>query len=213
MLEPRTRRVVAQVFQHCPVDTFVDVGANLGNYSWWVANENPAVKLMLFEPDPKNVQLLRKTIARSGLGAVALHTVALSDSTGVARFIIDDVSGAVGSLIDQRGTIYNLQDSYRLKLETTVETRVLDDFYAELVGHRVLMKVDVEGAEARVFRGASRVLNELRPIIVYESFDGSGTKLLKQAGYRVYAMEECSNYIAIPDGNEKLGEALQLPEA
>jgi FkbM family methyltransferase len=208
--EPKMSAVFCALLERYECGCFVDVGANLGGYSWLVANRHPAAKLLLFEPDAKNLRLLRKTIVRSGLARAELNDVALSDRSGSATFIVDDASGAAGSIVDQRGSVYNLQDSYGLTIERTVETRRLDQFFETLAGLRVVMKVDVEGAEPLVFAGATRVLAEIRPVIFFESFKGAGFEQLRRADYRIYSIGEQANYLALPAELEALASGLAV---
>jgi len=209
--EQRTRHALLTLFGRAACDFFVDVGANVGAYSWCIANAHPTAKALLFEPDERNQRLLSRSIARSGLDRFMVCPVALADRSGTARFIVDDASGAVGSLIDQRGGHYNLQDSYRLTVEAEVSTRCLDDYFAELAGHRVLMKVDVEGAEALVFRGAAHVLREVRPLLVFEAFGTDALELLRVAGYHVRPVGENSNYVGVAHADVGLLDGLDLP--
>ena len=51
--------------------------------------------------------------------------------------------------------------------------RKLDHYKQELLGKRVLIKIDVEGGELAVLRGASAILKETKPSIVFESFESS----------------------------------------
>lgn len=211
--EPRTCALFTETIDRCGCDCFVDVGANVGAYSWIVANRRPSARLMLFEPDPSNVRLLRKSIARSRLSNAELYAVALADRRGKAPFLVDEVSGAIGSLLGQAGGVERLRDSYGLTRCTTVETRRLDEFADSFTGSRVAMKVDVEGAESLVFAGAARVLSEIRPVVFCESFGGSGLSPLRSAGYRTFSVCENSNYLALPGELASLAEGLDLVEA
>ncbi|MBX3736151.1 MAG: FkbM family methyltransferase [Candidatus Didemnitutus sp.] len=88
--------------------------------------------------------------------------------------------------------------------------RLLADFQAEIRGPHSVLKIDVEGAEARVFAGASQVLREARPTIFYESFDRAGDPQLSAAGYVTFPLEENSNYLALPAERSALGAQLGL---
>ncbi len=192
----------------------VDVGANIGNFSWLVANAAPAVSLLLFEPDARNVALLQKTLRHSILPNARLEAVALSNQSGQAGFIVDEASGAVGSLVDQRGESggYNLHDSYRLTKVVDVPTRRLDEYLPFLAGSRILMKVDVEGAEHLVFAGAAEVLAQLQPVIFCESFHMWKLQALTNRSYRDFSLEEDSNYVAVPEERLSLIADLGLRE-
>ncbi len=63
----------------------------------------------------------------------------------------------------------------------------------------MVIKIDVEGAENQVLAGARRILEQVRPIIFIECFATTKMALLKELGYRLYDLQEGSNWIAIPD--------------
>ena len=49
---------------------FFDVGANHGRYSWIAQNESPDMKVIAFEPDPENVELLMLTVSVSSFSSL-----------------------------------------------------------------------------------------------------------------------------------------------
>ena len=54
---------------------------------------------------------------------------------------------------------------------TSVPMYPLDAFFEQAVGKRLLMKIDVEGFELDVLRGAARILSDIRPRVIFESND------------------------------------------
>jgi len=213
-MEQRTAGVFSRLVASGRFDCFVDIGANVGNYSWIVANLAPQARLVLFEPDRRNVLLLERTLRRSGLPDAHLHAVALSSITGEMPFVVDDASGATGSLMDQHGACngYNLHDSYGLQRKEIVATRRLDDFQTLLRGRRVLMKIDVEGAEHHVIEGASEVLGEMRPWLFCESFEPWKLRGLALQHYRIFSLEEDGNHLCVPEGVEVSTEVTLLTD-
>jgi FkbM family methyltransferase len=145
-----------------PGDVAVDVGANIGCHSLAFAEVvGPAGRVLAFEPEPRNVRLLRANAELNGL-AIEVHPVALSDAAG--RLTLHLVPGNAGAHAigpparagDGTGTV-------------EVEATTLDDALAALGGRKVrLLKMDVEGYEWRVVAGARRVLRQHRPIVMTE---------------------------------------------
>ena len=148
-----------------PTDTVVDVGANVGLHS--VLFDTLAARVLAFEPHPRIQHALRRTI--SGLPRTRLIACALADFEGTAPFNVegDHTAGALSALGE------------------LVQVRRLDDV---LMGDPVhFMKVDVEGHEVGVFRGAERTLRAHRPVIVYEQLRRAGSDahdFLEPLGYR-----------------------------
>jgi FkbM family methyltransferase len=161
---------------------FVDAGANVGLYSFHFVASRPGGHVISVEPDPANVECLRRTIARAGLASVEVQQIALSDREGDAIFLFDDVAGATGQLKDV-GPAF-VERHYRLlPREGRVRTGTLDRI---LGGRRPdILKIDVEGAEARVLQGAAGALRQVRPALILEMGDAREqcTALLADAGY------------------------------
>ena len=99
----------------------------------------------------------------------------------------------------------SLHAQYDMRTFRTVECCCLDSFRDELLGRRVVMKIDVEGAEDQALAGARTVLERVRPLIVIECFQAQKMASLSEFGYRVYYLGEGSNWLAIP--REYDGEA------
>ncbi|PYI83285.1 MAG: hypothetical protein DME26_15235, partial [Verrucomicrobia bacterium] len=76
--EPITTRVAQQLAR--PGDTFIDVGANIGFYSLVVVTTRPQIKVIAFEPNPKNYALLAENVRANQLTQITCEPVALSDS-------------------------------------------------------------------------------------------------------------------------------------
>ena len=197
--ESRTGSLFLQALQYCQPEFFLDVGANVGSYAWTAADFDSSLAVWLFEPDEKNIQLLRRTIAANKLSMARLIPMAVAASNGEIQFLVDDVSGATGSVENNSSNASSLHAHYELRKCRTVECCCLDSFFGELLGHRVVMKVDVEGAENQALAGARRILEQVRPTIFIECFETKKMALLKELGYRVYDLQEGSNWIAIPE--------------
>ena len=174
-----------------PGDIFVDVGANMGIYTL-VASRlvGEAGKVIAFEPSAQSFPLLRQNIALNGLTNVLAFPTALSHETGRARLYHgpDPVCNSLGKDPSWGGDAEE------------VATDALDNALRKISIDRVdVIKMDVEGAEEWVLRGALKVLTSMRPIVIFEINPGVCSclglsphgvpKLLQSLGYKCFVLE------------------------
>lgn len=153
-----------------PRGTFVDVGAHIGSVTSEVHFMRPEAKVIAFEAIPEKAAGLRRKFPD-----VEVHNFALWDSEGESSFFIDDEKSSCSSL--ERGASRSR--------EIKVQTRTLD----QLMAGRALdvLKIDVEGAELAVLRGASEVIDRERPIVMFESGPEVRFGFTKEAMYDFFA--------------------------
>jgi len=146
-------------------DVFWDIGANTGYYTLRVAPKFGHVRA--FEPNPDAVKILRNKIAKARIQNVMVEPFALADTTGTSRLYLftnvrEKTVGSRNSLIADPSTPWN--NSQKKEKTTTpsleVETRTIDSLLES--GRVDLMKIDVEGAEFMVLRGAKVALSQGR---------------------------------------------------
>ena len=145
-----------------------DVGANVGIWSLFFATEFESVsQVVVFEPDTVNERLLRENIALNDLlSRIVVRPVALSATSGEAEFQADPLTGSTGSLEKSEGFITRY---YGEKTQlTTVKISTIDEEIAAGLPVPQFLKIDVEGHECEVFRGAERMLSESRPLMIVE---------------------------------------------
>lgn len=169
-----------------------DVGTNIGVFSFTYANAYPGCKLVSFEPDQRNLECLRRTMSVWRLAAHTLVPCAVSDHSGQATFTTDRLSGATGTLVQGDGTFNQVHYSVKGQTETVDLVR-LDDFYQPDVPPG-LVKIDVEGSEVSVLRGATRLLSEASPVLLFESFtQGEDCRLLLSSyDYSLFDSDRCT---------------------
>ncbi len=139
-----------------PGMTVVDVGANLGYYSLLAAHlVGASGKVVALEPNSENCRLLLSSLRLAGVTNVELLPVAADVSSGWAYY-----STHVGS----NGGLVNADDLLS-RPGTVVPTFALDEL---MTGPVSFLKMDVEGAEGRVVKGATRIIEHDRPIITTE---------------------------------------------
>lgn len=145
------RRVLA------PDANGVDVGAHVGGFLAELVQIAPKGRHVAVEPIPTLAANLRAAFPQT-----TVHAVALSDSPGSATFQWVHSNPAFRGLVRRD----DLRPAERIEpIEVRLER--LDDLIAAGVPV-ALVKIDVEGGEVNVLRGASRVLRENRPWVLIE---------------------------------------------
>jgi FkbM family methyltransferase len=155
--DQETREVLARVLQ--PDSTSIDVGAHEGVFLREMIRLAPNGTHHAFEPLPEFAQRLR---LRFGSTRVHIHELALSDAEGVTTFTHVTSNPAYSGL---RARTYPRPDETISALRV-IQARLDDLLAPEQPVH--LIKVDVEGAELQVLRGAKRTLTRWRPVVVFE---------------------------------------------
>jgi FkbM family methyltransferase len=158
--------VVSEIFR-LPDTTKVvyDIGAHVGYITLALAHHtNNGGKVFAFEPVPGNVELLKKlTVLNKLEERVTVFPLALGNKTGQQRFIMWD-----SSMMHFLETALTGQDTSCYP-SVVVEGATLDSFVFDLKNPPPhLIKLDVEGAEALVLEGASRLLPAFSPSIIME---------------------------------------------
>src|SRR4051794_3370758 len=151
--------------QLSPGATFVDVGANIGWYSLLAAGlVGGDGRVVGVEPNPDNCGLVERSAKENGFATITVVPAAASDSAALAALDVDASNGRIIPLDPS-------QPAGVIPCSFVVPIRPLDDLLADAGVAKVdVMKVDVEGAELQVLRGAEAMLRRDRPVIVSEFF-------------------------------------------
>ena len=164
---------------------FFDVGANVGLYTWDVRKACPNRNILAFEPDPENIKLLEKTLAKANLQNLEICQSALSNKAGEASFFQDTLTSATGCVGGNDKPwieLYLNGSSNEIRVKTkTLESVVIESRTPSLI------KIDVEGHEVEVLQGGRNVLCEAKPLLIIESFppkQSTVLSLLNELGYR-----------------------------
>ncbi len=143
-------------------DTAVDVGANKGAYLYWMRRAVGATgSVVAFEPQPGLAHYLEAVAARMRWNNVDVRECALSDASGRRVLRVPGWIGSPGASLEPK-----VEGGQGRDVEVAIDT--LDRQIAG-AARVALVKVDVEGHELAVFRGAARTLAAFRPALLFES--------------------------------------------
>lgn len=148
----------AELARHIvPGMTVFDVGANAGYYTVLAGRRvGPTGQVVAIEPLLSNVQYLARNVEINRLENVAIVMAAVSSHCGMANFTIGE-NRALGHLSDD-GT--EIPTGARLSAASALAPMITLDSLVDRIGRRPdLVKIDVEGAEMEVLRGAVNTLS------------------------------------------------------
>jgi FkbM family methyltransferase len=170
------------------IGLFIDVGANRGQTAITVRQVWPECEIVSFEPNTMLEPALRQIA--DVLGGVTLHFAALGEERGVIRLLLPVVDGV--PLLEQATILAeHLEKPYvvsglhehglEIQLrEITVPLHRLDEYALS----PIVVKIDAEGAELGVVRGAEQMLRRCKPVLMVENGDwGNVTTYLSSLGY------------------------------
>ena len=189
--EPETRAAILRFLPE--TGTFIDIGANIGALAIPVAKARPRARVVCLEADPAIHALLDDNVNRNGCASI--RTVACV-AGGADRELIPFYRAPYSKFgMGSIGPQFNA-------VPIMLEQRTLDHILADLeIDHVHVMKIDVEGAEVAVMRGARGLLDSQNPpVILFEFADwaearipgqqpGQAQDLLLGAGYRLFRLE------------------------
>lgn len=184
---------------------FFDVGANAGLFAISAAKKLGGKGVFAFEPCSSTCELLKRNLQLNGLAGVNVIQSALGESVGGGVLQIN-VRGRDGLNTLGRAT----HPDSKVVGQENVPITMLDVFMQEHNVPRVdVMKVDIEGAELMMFRGARDLLARAdAPLILYEGFGA----LTRGFGYHpveiLWFLESCGYSLFVL--NSESGEISEL---
>lgn len=190
--EPQSVKVIDRFVR--PGDVCIDVGANVGALTLALARATGETgRVFAFEPGPPTYRRLTANILLNPSLSGVVHTCQLgvSDKPGILKWVEDPSNRGNGWLLRKDGT--------------DVPVVTLDGFCQKNAVSRVsFIKVDVEGMEYEVFKGAVSTLRGSKPILYFETrqpfvkvrgFDifGEIERMLTEIGYRLFKVDQNGN--------------------
>jgi FkbM family methyltransferase len=186
--------ILAHLRTREPGAVFVDVGASVGALTIPVARSiAPSGRVVAVEASNRIVGYLSRNVAANGLGNVhCVHAAATEREGEVDFYEAPSDHFGMGSM----GAQFHVQPS-------AVSGRPLDDILADASVRRVdLLKIDVEGFEAKVLSGAKHLLRGAEPpVVVFEFIDWAEARLpggapgdaqcvLRDWGFKIFRLKD-----------------------
>lgn len=178
---------------------FFDVGANVGVYSLSVAWTFDTVEIHAFEPVPEIICEFKDNLSRNHID---------SSKITINPLAVGDVDGWVFITTDYHSSNY-ITDSHSEQKRIRVRCTTLDNYVKEKAIKRLdSIKIDVEGRELAVLKGAKETLKRFRPIVLVELFEKPSNffdrkvdgfretiNFMLNLGYEYYVIDDNQNLI------------------
>lgn len=192
--EPRETALIADLLR--PGDVFVDVGANIGYFTLLASRLVGATgQVIAIEANPRTFKLLEANVRLNRCANVDLRHVAAGAALGFATMVEREAGNAGGDQVDFAAT----------PSPTAIAVERID----QIVGDRAvrLIKLDIEGAEAKALRGATGLLEradapdlvfEFTPAFLADMGDDPRALIgmLERLGYTLQVIDNSGNSIA-----------------
>lgn len=168
-----------------PHMTFVDVGANQGEFTVVGAKCVSSGRVLAFEPEPSTYRWLQKNVRTNGFSNVECHNIGLGRADETVPLY--DPSERMKTGIINEGLFSSvIVGEGRKEAVADMRLRRLDDVVRESNLDRLdFMKIDVEGGELAVLEGACESLERFRPQLILEI----SPKTFRTAGYAALDVE------------------------
>ena len=143
-------------------DYFVDIGANYGQTLAEVYAFNSSIKYFGFEPNPEPFRLLNKIARLNGIDAHLYPWACTSEAKPIELFASYEIDSGATILPEIR------PDTYENTQGVWIAGYPLDSILPDSIPKSFVLKIDVEGSENEVLKGATRILENKRPLILCE---------------------------------------------
>jgi FkbM family methyltransferase len=162
------------------IESFYDIGANIGYYSLLASVKNPKIRIVSFEPARGPLYYLTENIKINKLENIKIEAIALSHREGDITFYeaINKKYRYLEFNLGGEGNAGSKTEKTHF-IETKVNTTTLDNYVqVNDVSKIDLIKMDTEGTENLILENAEYVLSKMKPIIICETlFDTIETEL------------------------------------
>ncbi|GHD48200.1 methyltransferase FkbM [Thalassobaculum fulvum] len=184
-----------------PGDVALDIGANVGIFSIAMGLAvGPTGRVLAFEPQPSIFPLLQRNLAGHGLSQAEAERAILSDAEGEGEFV-DLHSPPIGRAVNYGSLSIASRTFASYGGMASTPIRTVDGLALTRCD---FIKVDVEGAEGLVLRGAAGTIGRCRPILSVEcdrpQLVAPAIGALTAAGYRLWRFRGANMRTPNPKG-------------
>lgn len=141
-------------------DTVLDLGSNIGYYALIFLKKISSNNIILVEPSPSNVELLKKNLTLNNFNNTLIHLAAISDTDGKKEFYVSEMS--------------NLNSFHIKEIDKKNYNKIIVNSFtlsSLLKGKKIsLIRMDVEGHEVSIFKSLKSYIHMYgyKPSILYE---------------------------------------------
>jgi len=155
-----------------PGDTVYDIGADHGYYSLLAATAIGTLgRVHAFEPHPTNFEAVSKNCERNGFGDIVTpHNALITDIAGEIEYLTDNNPRQTA----EKGAF-------------SIETESIDNFSTDNPIPDVI-KIDVQGGECRVLRGAKDIISSVRPTLFVEIHNRKEVEQIGGSWEEIYSL-------------------------
>ena len=149
-------------------DVLLDIGSNKGQFSILFNNFFPNAKIFSFEPQIKYLKIQKKILPKK----TKFYNCCLGDKVSNGYLNITKKNDS-SSILDPQffnSSIYKIVDKIKIKIDT------LDNILKYNNSRKIFLKLDVQGYEKNVLKGAKKTLNNIQYILI----ELSSSKLYKK---------------------------------
>ncbi len=158
---------LSKIISEYKIDCILDVGANVGQYYYFLRNEVGYKGLIIsFEPDPKNINMLKEKQKLDANWLIQDYALGKENSPLTLNLMKSSVFNSF--LKPDSNETKEFKDHNLIQEKVTVEVKRLDEVIYEFKKARqfnnVFLKMDTQGFDLNVFEGATNCLNMIRGV-------------------------------------------------
>ena len=168
---------------------FVDVGAYIGFYTVWACRR--ARRVISVEPNPAALAYLKVNIALNECPNVTVVPKAIGDRRGYTKLKIPEAAEK-GFISMHSSIVRDFKEAFEVEVEMDTLDSVLEEVGVDSVD---ILKIDVEGAEGLVVRGAEKTLKEAKAVLIEIWPENIWVaRHLKNSGYKLVEIIDHGGY-------------------
>ncbi len=180
-----------------PGDLVLDIGTNVGTTILQLAKRVGKNGMTFgFEPDPINFEVCQRNLDLNDRSNIFVEQIGLGSQTSKVTLVVDTESNRGGNRV---GMAKNGQESNEISIQ-----RLEDWVISQAISGIDLIKIDVEGYEMEVLKGAESVLTRFRPILFIELDDNNLNQQKSSAVELVHFLESMNYSIVQSETNKRV---------
>jgi FkbM family methyltransferase len=174
--------------------TILDVGANIGIMTVWLAKKKPNSTIIAFEPMPQNIKALKRVLKFYNINNVKIVEKALGNQTGHVEMVmpvLEDVKmQGLSHVVHESITVFNEGNAVNVPILKLDDCPELNGSISSLSA----IKLDVENFEYFVLKGGEKLIQRFKPLIYTELWENENRtscfNLMRNLGYNIQVLQQ-----------------------